>query len=67
MQVRPEVVASIEVLYQTEVVGCRGDNHLEGLTLWNLASCERSVAVDTDFLFVFIGAAPAPDWLGDRW
>jgi thioredoxin reductase (NADPH) len=58
-----EVGRKIDVLYQTEVVVCRGDKHLEGLTLVNRATGERT-SVDTGFLFVFIGAVPRTGWLG---
>lgn len=54
----------VEVRLQTEVVGTRGDGHLEGITL-----CDRSAGsvddVATSSVFVFIGAAPRTDWLGD--
>ena len=55
----------IEVLTRTEVVGCRGGDRLEGLTLKNLETGALS-KVDSNFLFVFIGAAPRTDWLGDQ-
>jgi thioredoxin reductase (NADPH) len=55
----------IEVLTRTEVVGCRGGERLEGLTLKNLETGALS-KVDSNFLFVFIGAAPQTDWLGDQ-
>jgi thioredoxin reductase (NADPH) len=55
----------IEVLTRTEVVGCRGGDRLEGLTLKNLETGVRS-EVESNFLFVFIGAAPRTDWLGDQ-
>jgi thioredoxin reductase (NADPH) len=55
----------IEVLTRTEVVGCRGGTRLEGLTLKNLETGAQS-QVDSNFLFVFIGAAPRTDWLGDQ-
>jgi thioredoxin reductase (NADPH) len=55
----------IEVLTRTEVVGCRGSERLEGLTLKNLETGALS-KVDSNFLFVFIGAAPQTDWLGDQ-
>jgi thioredoxin reductase (NADPH) len=52
----------IDVLYQTEVKGCRGKEHLEGLTLRNRETGDMT-DVDTAFLFVFIGAAPCTTWL----
>ena len=55
----------IEVLTRTEVVGCRGGDRLEGLTLKNLETGALS-QVESNFLFVFIGAAPRTDWLGDQ-
>ena len=55
----------IEVLTRTEVVGCRGHDRLDGLTLKNLETGALT-QVESGFLFVFIGAAPRTDWLGDR-
>jgi thioredoxin reductase (NADPH) len=55
---------NIDVRLRTEIVGARGDGHLEALTL-----ADRGVGteeeVETSWLFVFIGAAPRTDWLGD--
>lgn len=55
---------TIEVRLQTEVVGARGDGHLEAITL-----CDRTAGrveeVETGWVFVFIGAAPRTDWLGE--
>ncbi|TGN62922.1 response regulator [Nocardioides eburneiflavus] len=54
---------NVEVRLRTEVVGTRGDGHLEGITL-----CDRSAGsvddVDTNGVYVFIGAAPRTEWLG---
>ena len=56
--------ANIEVRLRTEVVGARGDGHLEAVTLADRdAGTEEEV--ETSWLFVFIGAAPRTDWLGD--
>jgi thioredoxin reductase (NADPH) len=55
---------NIEVRIETEVVAGRGDGHLEGLTLSDCASGTKD-DVATNWLFVFIGAAPRTDWLGD--
>jgi thioredoxin reductase (NADPH) len=52
----------IEVRLQTEIVGARGDGHLEGITL-----CSRGgdvEDVEAGWVFIFIGAAPRTDWLG---
>jgi thioredoxin reductase (NADPH) len=54
----------IEVLTRTEVVGCGGADHLERLTLANLDT-GAITEVEAGFLFVFIGAAPRTEWLGD--
>lgn len=56
--------ANIEVRCRTEVVGCRGDGHLESLTLADRNS-GRSDEVLASWLFIFVGAIPRTDWLGD--
>ncbi|MBG0815829.1 FAD-dependent oxidoreductase [Planomonospora sp. ID82291] len=53
---------NIEVHTGTEVVAAEGAEHLERLTLKG-PDGERTV--DAEWLFVFIGAAPHTDWLGD--
>jgi thioredoxin reductase (NADPH) len=55
---------NIDVRLGTEVVGARGDGHLEALTLADRAAGTEE-EVETSWLFVFIGAAPRTDWLGD--
>ncbi|MER5424070.1 FAD-dependent oxidoreductase [Streptosporangium roseum] len=55
-------IPNIEVHTGTEVVGAEGDDHLERLTLKG-PDGERTV--DSEWLFVFIGAEPFTDWLGD--
>uniref|UniRef100_UPI000D689505 NAD(P)/FAD-dependent oxidoreductase n=1 Tax=Nocardia aurea TaxID=2144174 RepID=UPI000D689505 len=55
-------IPNIEVHVQTRVSGGHGDAHLEGLTLTTKGE-ERTV--DTQWLFVFIGAEPYTSWLGD--
>ncbi|WP_029135626.1 FAD-dependent oxidoreductase [Nakamurella lactea] len=54
---------TIEVRCRTEVTGCRGDGHLESLTLTDRDTGERE-EVAAGWLFVFIGASPRTDWLG---
>lgn len=54
---------TIEVRLRTEVVGARGDGHLEAVTLADRDSGTEE-EVETGWLFVFIGAAPRTDWLG---
>ncbi|HET6561920.1 MAG TPA: FAD-dependent oxidoreductase [Marmoricola sp.] len=61
---RIHTTANIDVRLRTEVVGVHGDGHLEAVTLADRAAgTEEDVA--TNWLFVFIGAAPRTDWLGD--
>jgi thioredoxin reductase (NADPH) len=59
-----EIGKKIDVVYQTDVVACRGTEHLDGLTLRNCVTGETT-EVDTGFLFIFIGAAPCTGWLGN--
>ena len=56
---------TIEVHLRTEVVAAAGDGHLERLTLADRDSGER-VEVAASWLFIFIGASPRTDWLGDE-
>ncbi|MEP7178177.1 MAG: FAD-dependent oxidoreductase [Pseudonocardiales bacterium] len=55
-------VANINVRTCTEVVGAGGDEHLETLTLRDNTTGATEV-VDTQWAFVFIGAAPRTEWL----
>ncbi|NUO99581.1 MAG: FAD-dependent oxidoreductase, partial [Nonomuraea sp.] len=55
-------IDTIEVHLLTEVVGGRGDSHLEQITLSTKGE-ERTV--DAQYLFVFIGAEPYTSWLGE--
>ena len=48
-----------------EVAAARGDGHLESLTLARPRRRARSEEVPASWLFVFIGAAPRTDWLGE--
>ena len=61
---RIEASPNIEVRCGTEVVGARGDGHLESLTLLDRDTGARE-DVDASWLFAFIGASPRTDWLGD--
>ena len=54
----------IEVCLNTEVEACHGAERLEGLTLVDNQTGARK-QVETGILFVFIGAAPHTEWLGD--
>ncbi|GAA3929276.1 response regulator [Actinomadura viridis] len=57
-------IDNIDVRLRTSVVAARGDRHLEELTLCEAGS-GRTETVPTGHVFVFIGAAPHTDWLGD--
>jgi thioredoxin reductase (NADPH) len=61
---RIEAEPVIEVRTCTEVVGAHGEDHLRQLDLRD-ASTGTTETVDASWLFVFIGAAPRTDWLGD--
>ncbi|WP_027942684.1 FAD-dependent oxidoreductase [Amycolatopsis taiwanensis] len=57
-----DAIENVHVRTHTTVVRAHGKDHLEALTL-----CEKGVTetVLAGHLFVFIGAAPRTDWLGD--
>ena len=61
---RIEADPAIEVRTCTEVAGASGDEHLERLHLRSSTTGDVE-EVDASWLFVFIGAAPRTDWLGD--
>jgi thioredoxin reductase (NADPH) len=61
---RIEACPTIEVRLGCEVVAARGEEHLQSLTLRDRGTGETE-DVDTSWLFVFIGAMPRTDWLGD--
>jgi thioredoxin reductase (NADPH) len=54
---------NIEVRCRTEVMACRGDGHLEAITLANRNSGVNE-EVSTSWLFIFVGASPRTEWLG---
>lgn len=55
-------VPTITVRVCTEVLSARGTDHLESLVLRD-NSTGQTEQVDSQWLFVFIGAAPRTDWL----
>jgi thioredoxin reductase (NADPH) len=57
-------IENIEIHPFTEVAGAVGEGHLEHLRLRDVRTGEEST-VDTSWLFIFIGAEPRTDWLGD--
>ena len=61
---RIRAATNIEVREHTQVVAARGDGHLEQLTMRDSHTGAEEDAA-TSWLFVFIGALPRTDWLGD--
>ncbi len=55
---------NVEVRFRTEVVAAHGSGHLESLTFVDRET-GREYDEPTNWLFVFIGALPRTDWLGD--
>ncbi len=55
---------NIEVLPHTRIAEAHGEENLEKLTLENVESGEKT-EVETGGLFIFIGAEPFTDFLGD--
>ena len=53
----------VEVALGWSVQACHGGDHLERVTLAGPDGDSREI--ETEVLFVFIGAAPRTDWLGD--
>ena len=62
---RIEQADNIDVRLNCEVVEARGDDRLEAITIADIVTGDRE-EVATNFLFVFIGAAPRTGWLGDE-
>lgn len=56
--------AAIKVRFHTEVTAAHGDGHLESVTLAD-RQAGATDDVSTSWLFIFIGASPRTDWLGD--
>jgi thioredoxin reductase (NADPH) len=61
---RIESNSAIEVLTCTQVVAVEGDGHVEQLVLANTQN-GATQTVPASRLFVFIGAQPPTEWLGD--
>jgi thioredoxin reductase (NADPH) len=57
-------IANIRIMTQSEVVEAQGDGHLETLGVLDRKTGVRTT-VPASYLFVFIGAEPHTDWLGD--
>jgi thioredoxin reductase (NADPH) len=59
-----ENIPNISVRTCTEVIRAEGADHLETLTLRNTAT-GATETVGAQWMFLFIGAAPLTDWLGN--
>src|SRR6185312_7931928 len=59
-----EAAPNIEVLTHTEITQALGEEHLECLALHNTATGETET-VRASAMFIFIGATPHTDWLGN--
>lgn len=55
---------NIEVLTETEIKEANGEKYLQNLTIENIATGIKTTG-DAAALYVFIGAKPFTDWLGD--
>lgn len=59
-----EELPNIEVLPGTEIQEALGEKYLEKLTLWNISTGSDNCC-DAAALYIFIGAKPYTDWLGE--
>ena len=59
-----EAAPNIHVRTGCTVVEAHGTEHLEGITVLDSATGDKE-SVDTQWLFIFIGAAPRTDWLDE--
>jgi thioredoxin reductase (NADPH) len=57
-------IDNVRVRTHCEVVSAQGDGHLQAITICDGKNGE-SATVECGYLFVFIGAEPRTDWLGD--
>ncbi|GGN60651.1 fused response regulator/thioredoxin-disulfide reductase [Actinoplanes lobatus] len=57
-------VENIEVRTRCEVIGAQGAGHLQAITVCDSKNGTKAT-VECGYLFVFIGAEPRTDWLGD--
>src|SRR5919112_121623 len=55
---------NVHVRTRCEVVGAHGDGHLQAITICD-GKNGLTATVECGYLFVFIGAEPRTDWLGD--
>jgi thioredoxin reductase (NADPH) len=57
-------IENVSVRTRTQVVSAQGDGHLQAITLCDSKN-GLEATVECGYLFVFIGAEPRTDWLGD--
>ncbi|MBL7254091.1 FAD-dependent oxidoreductase [Paractinoplanes lichenicola] len=57
-------IDNIKVRTRCEVIGAQGDGHLQAITICDSKE-GQSTTVECGYLFVFIGAEPRTDWLGN--
>ena len=57
-------IDNVRVRTRCEVVGAQGDGHLQAITICDSKN-NTVTSVECGYLFVFIGAQPRTDWLGD--
>jgi thioredoxin reductase (NADPH) len=62
---RIHATANIDVRMHSEVAQVRGDGHLEAVTIADRRSGEHE-DVAVNWMFVFIGASPHTDWVGEE-
>ncbi|WP_432947213.1 FAD-dependent oxidoreductase [Kribbella sp. CA-253562] len=55
--------ANIQVRCGSQVTACRGNGHLEAITVADRTT-GRTEELPTSWLFVFVGASPRTEWLG---
>ncbi|ONI75726.1 fused response regulator/thioredoxin-disulfide reductase [Kribbella sp. ALI-6-A] len=55
--------ANVQVRCGSEVAACRGNGHLEAITVADRTT-GRTEELPTSWLFVFVGASPRTEWLG---
>jgi thioredoxin reductase (NADPH) len=57
-------IPNVHIRINSEVVAASGEEHLENITIADRATGSEEQVV-ADFLFIFIGARPHTEWLGD--
>jgi thioredoxin reductase (NADPH) len=62
---RIEATPTIDVRTRTEVLACEGNDRLEQLVLGEASTTNSREVVPASRLYVFIGAAPQTEWLGE--